>query len=176
MDILRTWLATGVHKFTVDPRRRLGGHGSARQVVAGDRQSGQAPSGAWSGLASALDRHTVRSGMAELSPEERRVVTLAYLEGRSNREIALILGVSVSTVRRRLWAALGRLESYIFGTGTWLSAILLVGVGYVVDRASRLTRSVQVVGAGDWAHKLTATVAGTHSGSERRGGGGHPHP
>ena len=42
-----------------------------------------------------------------------------------------------------------------------LSAILLLGVGYVTARASRLTRSVQVVGAGDWAHKLTATVAVT---------------
>ncbi len=161
MDVLRTWLATGVHKFTVDPRRRLGGHTRARQLLADDRQDGQASSGAWAGLASALDRHTVRSGMAELSPEERQVVTLAYLEGRSNREIASILGVSVSTVRRRLWAALGQLESYIFGTGTWLSAILLLGVGYVTDRASRLTRSVQVFGAGDWAHKLTATVAVT---------------
>ena len=109
MDVLRTWLATGVHKFTVDPRRRLGGHGRARQLLADDRQEGQASSSAWSGLASALDRHTVRSGMAELSPEERQVVTLAYLEGRSNREIASSLSISESTVKAHVAGILNKL-------------------------------------------------------------------
>lgn len=112
-------------------------------------------SGNWQSLASALDRHTVRSGMSELSPDQRKVITLAYLEGRSNREIAAILGVSVSTVRRRLWAALKRLDAYISRTGTWLSALLVFSAAYVLARLSRLA------GSGDWTQKLVSTVAVT---------------
>ena len=93
--------------------------------------------------------------MSELSAEERQVITLAYLEGHSNREIATMLGVSVSTVRRRLWLALKRLDLYISRTGTWLSAILLLGIGYVVDRAAKLGRWASA----DWSHKVASTVA-----------------
>ncbi len=95
--------------------------------------------------------------MSELSPDERRVITLAYLEGRSNREIAATLGVSVSTVRRRLWAALQRLDAYISRTGTWLSAILLLGAGYLIDRTAQLGRWANA----DWTHKVASTVAVT---------------
>jgi hypothetical protein len=95
--------------------------------------------------------------MSELSPDERRVITLAYLEGRTNREIAAILGVSVSTVRRRLWAALKRLDAYIGRTGTWLSTFLLLAAAYVLYRPSRLARSI--AGSSDWSQKLVSTVA-----------------
>jgi hypothetical protein len=93
--------------------------------------------------------------MAELSADERRVITLAYLEGRTNGEIAAILGVSISTVRRRLWAALKGLEAYISRTGTWLSAIVLLGAAYVIERTARLGRWANV----DLTHKLASTVA-----------------
>jgi len=155
MEAMRSWLANGIHKFAVDPRRRHGRHVQARQLLAEDPGSGQPSSGRWQSLASALHRHTVRAGMAELSADERRVITLAYLEGRSNREIAAILGVSISTVRRRLWGALKRLEAYIGRTGTWLSAIVLLGAAYVIERTARLGRWANV----DLTHKLASTVA-----------------
>lgn len=155
MDAVRSWLATGMHTFAIDPRRRRGQHRRARQLLADDRRSGSPTSGSWQSLASALDRHTVRGGMSELSPDERKVITLAYLEGRTNREIAAMLGVSVSTVRRRLWAALKRLDLYISRTGTWLSAILVASAAYVLGRLTRLT------GTGDWTQKLVSTVAVT---------------
>jgi hypothetical protein len=155
MDAIRSWLATGMHTFAIDPRRRRGHYGRARHLLADDRQTGSSTSGTWQSLASALDRHTVRSGMSELSPDERKVITLAYLEGRSNREIAAILGVSVSTARRRLWAALKRLDAYISRTGTWLSALLVFSSAWVLGRLTRLT------GSGDWSQKLVSTVAVT---------------
>jgi RNA polymerase sigma factor (sigma-70 family) len=159
-DALRSWLAKGIHTFAVDPRRRLGGHGRARQVLAGDRRpAGLGSSEPWQSIASALSRDTVHGGMAELSAEERRVITLAYLEGRTNREIAATLGVSVSTARRRQWSALRRLDRYISRTGTWISTILLVGVGYAVERGTKLARSANVVGSADWTHKLASTIA-----------------
>lgn len=93
--------------------------------------------------------------MTQLSADERRVITLAYLEGRTNREIAAILGVSVSTVRRRLWVALAQLDAYISRTRTWLSAIVLLGAGSLIARAHRLERAANA----DWTHKLASTVA-----------------
>ncbi|HXC75479.1 MAG TPA: sigma-70 family RNA polymerase sigma factor [Candidatus Acidoferrum sp.] len=155
LDAVRSWLANGHHIFGVDPRRRLGHHGRAKQLLADDVQTHHASGGEWQALASALDRHTIRGGMAELSAEERRVVTLAYLEGRTNREIAAILGVSVSTVRRRLWIALKRLDAYVSRTRSWLSAIILLGAGYLVAHAHKLDR----LAATDWSQKVASTVA-----------------
>jgi hypothetical protein len=152
---MRSWLANGIHKFAIDPRRQRGRHGNARQMLAEDLGSGQVSSGRWQSLASALHRHTVRAGMAELSEDEQRVITLAYLEGRTNREIAGMLGVSVSTVRRRLWVALKHLEAYINRSGTWVSTVLLLGVAYVVDRTAKIGRWANV----DFTHRLVSTVA-----------------
>jgi RNA polymerase sigma factor (sigma-70 family) len=155
IDTLRSWLANGIHKFAVDPRRRRGRHRQARQLLAEDLGSGPAASGRWQALASALHRHTVRAGMSELSAEERRVITLAYLEGRTNAEIAGMLGISVSTVRRRLWKALKHLEAYINRSRTWLSAVLLLGTAYVIERTTKLGRWANI----EWTHKLISTVA-----------------
>jgi Sigma-70, region 4 len=155
MDALRSWLANGNHIFGVDPRRRHGHHGHARQLLAEDLPADKASSGEWQALASALDRHTVRGGMAELSAEERRVITLAYLEGRTNGEIALMLGVSVSTVRRRLWFGLKRLEAYVSRTRSWVSAVLVLGAGYVLERTVKLGHTL----GADWAHKVASTAA-----------------
>jgi hypothetical protein len=87
------------------------------------------------------------------------VITLAYLEGRTNREIAAMLGVSVSTVSRRLWLGLKRLEAYISRTGTWLSTFLLLAAAYVLYRPARMARSVGAAASGDWTQRLVSTVA-----------------
>src|ERR1700674_2119922 len=148
VDGLRLWLVSGLHKFAVDPRRRLGGHGRARQVLSKDQGPPPEPSGALQSLASTLDRHTVLGGMTELSPEERRVIMLAYIEGRTNREIAAVLGVSIGTVKRRLQIALDQLDTYFSRTGTWLFLVLLLGAGYAAGAANRLGRSVTAIGSG----------------------------
>lgn len=157
LEAMRSWLVNGVH--LVDRRRRFGQHGRARELLVDDR-SEYGASERWQALASALHRHTVRGGLSELSPEERRVITLAYLEGRTNREIAAMLGVSVTTARRRLWAALQRLEAYITGTGVWLTALVLAVVAYATAHAARLGRWTTVAAhSSDKAQRLTATVA-----------------
>jgi hypothetical protein len=157
-DAMRSWLARGIHTFGVDPRR-LGGRGNARRVLGEDRWSAIPTAGAWRDLASALQRHTLHNALTRLSAAERQVVTLAYLEGRSNRQIAATLGVSVSTVRRRLWLGLEHLDEYVRRTGTWVSSILLLGLVYVIDRSTRLGRFANPAGATDWTHRLVATVA-----------------
>jgi DNA-binding CsgD family transcriptional regulator len=158
-DALRVWLVSGIHKFAVDPRRRLGSHARARQLLTQDFPDPATSAGKWQSLASTLDRHTVLGGMTELSPQERRVLMLAYLEGCTNREIAIGLGLSAATVRRLLRRALKRIDTYLTQTGTWIYAILLLGAGHVVDAATRLGRSGNAHGSAEWTYKLVSTAA-----------------
>jgi hypothetical protein len=157
-DAIWSWLVRGIHTVGIDPRR-LGGRGHARRVLGEDRRLAPGAAGGWRDLASALQRHTIHNALTHLNAEERQVVNLAYLEGRTNRQIAAILGVSVSTVRRRLWFALEHLDEYVRRTGTWVSAILLLGVVYLIDRWARLGRLADGAASADWQHKLVASVA-----------------
>lgn len=159
VDAVRFWLVSGIHKFAVDPRRRLGRHALARQLLTQEYPPQPESAGAWRSLASTLDRHTVLGGMTELSSQERRALVLAYLEGRTNREIAIGLGLSVGTVRRLLRTALERIDIYLTRTGTWLVAIVLLGAGHVTDAATRLGRPANTFGSAEWAPNLVSTAA-----------------
>jgi len=157
LDPMRTWLVNGERK--VDRRRRFGIHGRARgMLVVDEPQNGDA--GRWHGLTSSLTRHTVRGGLSELKPEEQRVISLAYLQGRTNQEIADELGVSLTTARRRLWTALKRLEDYIAGVGVWLTALLVAAGAFLLTRVTRLVNSVNALAASpDKAERLAAAVS-----------------
>jgi hypothetical protein len=155
LDAMRSWLVNGVQ--SVDPRRRFGSHGRARELLVAD--SSKSGSERWQALAAALHRHTVRGGLSELQPDERHVITLAYLQGLTNREIAAVLGVSVTTVQRRLLFALGRLEAYIGRTGVWLSAVILVAAAYALRPGATLVRWVTTAaGAPDRAQRVATTL------------------
>jgi len=157
LDAMRSWLANGVQ--LVDRRRRFGSHGRAREMLVADQPAAQIGSERWQALAAALHRHTVRGGLSELGPEQRRVITLAYLEGRTNREIAAMLGVSVTTVRRRLWIALGLLEAYIGRTGIWLSALILVAATSALRPAARVGHWVTTAaGSTDRIQRVASTL------------------
>lgn len=150
LDSVRSWLANGAQM--VDRRRRFGGHGRTRKLLVVDPASRPSASERWHSTTSALQRHTVGGALSELEPQHRRVITLAYLEGRTNRQIAAALGVSVATARRRLWKALERLEMYVSAAGAWLAALLVGFSVYVLSRLARLTESA------DSAQKVAATV------------------
>jgi hypothetical protein len=159
VDALRLWLTSGIHMFAVDPRRRLGRHARVRQLLTQDCPTPPGSAGAWQSLASTLDRHTVLGGMTELSSQERRVLTLAYLEGCTNREIAVGLGLSVGTVRLLLRKALKGIDTYLTRTGTWIYAILLLGAGHVIGAASRFGRATRFVGSAEWTQVLGSAAA-----------------
>jgi hypothetical protein len=157
LDAMRSWLVSGVQ--FVDPRRRFGSHSRARELLVADQQVDPTTSRRWQGLAAALHRHTVQSGLSELQPDERHVITLAYLEGHTNGEIAALLGVSVKTVQRRLLFALGRLDAYIGRTGVWLSALILVAAAYAMRPLTYGVRVVNTAAASpDRAQRLAATL------------------
>lgn len=149
-DAIRSWLLRGVSPFGHE--RRSGGRRNARRVLGDDAT----PVGGWQGLASALQRHTLHDALVRLDPEERRIVTLAYLQGRTNRQIAVLMGIPVSAVGRRLSAALDHLDAFVRRTGSWTAGILLLGLSYVSVRAARLGHSVT---SANWQDKAAASVA-----------------
>jgi RNA polymerase sigma factor (sigma-70 family) len=158
-DAVRSWLVRGIHEFEVDPRRRRGEHARAKELLLGDSRE-RHDTDHWHKLAAAIHRHTLQGGLGQLHPDERRLVTLAYLDGLTNREIAKALGVSVSTIHRRLAAAVENLEAYISRSGAWLSAVVLALAGGATLRMSRLGRSaMDFAGKADWPQKLAATLA-----------------
>jgi hypothetical protein len=150
LDSVRSWLASGAQ--VVDRRRRFGGHGRTRKLLVVDPASRPKASEGWHSTTSALQRHTVGGALSELEPQHRRVITLAYLEGQTNRQIAATLGVSVATARRRLWAALEKLEMYVSAAGAWLAALLVGFSVYVLSRLAKATESA------DTAQRVAATV------------------
>ena len=149
----------GEHKVAADSRRRLGGHSLIRRLLVGATGSAPRTSGRWQALASALNRHTIEGGLSKLSPDDRRLITLAYKQGRTNREIAMMLGISISTVARRLSAALERLDRYVHRAGAWISTIVLLGVAYTYGRSSTAVRAGRAVGSGSWQGSGTWATA-----------------
>lgn len=154
-DAMRSWLVRGIHPFAVATRRSRARRNASR--VLGDDQSLAANrNGGWRELASALQRHTLHNALIHLDPVERQIVTLAYLQGRTNRQIAAVMGVSVRTVSRRLSQALDHLDDYVRRTRGWVSATLLVGLSYLAARVGRVANGAS---ATDWTHRVAATVA-----------------
>jgi len=124
---LRSWVVGGTRRTAIDPRRRSGANAKARRLLTSDEARRAGVYGGWLGLVAALQRHTVRDAMAEMPKEDRNILTLAYLHGHTNDQIAQALNVSVRTVSRRLTNALGKLEEHVTSLGVWmLSAVLLV--------------------------------------------------
>jgi len=124
---MRSWLVRGTRKFSVDRRRRFGRHGQSRRLLAAGGTDNLGTRGSWQDVVAALQRQAVHSALAQLHGADRQILNQAYLQGRSNREIAELLGVSVSTVRRRISSALGHLDDYVKQARIWVTAMALFG-------------------------------------------------
>jgi DNA-binding CsgD family transcriptional regulator len=152
---MRSWLVRGIHPFAVAARSSRTRRNASR-VLGDDQSLATDRNGGWRELASALQRHTLHNALIHLDPVERQIVTLAYLQGRTNRQIAALMGVSVRTVSRRLSQALDHLDDYVRRTRGWIASTLLVGLGYLSARAGRVANSAA---ASDWTHRVAATIA-----------------
>ena len=147
---MRWWLVHGTRKFAIDQRRRFGRHGESRRLLAVDAAKGSGSRGSWHDVVAALQRQAVHSALAQLRKTDRQILTLAYLQGHTNREIAVRLGVSVRTVSRRLAAALARLDALVRHAGVFMASVAVVWIGHL--RAARWPGGMSTAAA------ATATV------------------
>ncbi len=103
----RTWIYTLVRNRTIDLKRAAAREANAFQLYAhehGDEAStdpSQMTQAAGAQAAAFLD---------ELPPEQARVLLLAYIEGKSHREIATQLDIPIGTVKSRARLAFQRLR------------------------------------------------------------------
>ena len=100
---VRTWLAIRMRSRALDLQKsarvsRNSGDGGLELVV--DDTEGASP-----------DHRRVRSALAELGQEQRRVLELAYFEGLSCSEIAERIAIPIGTVKSRIAAGLDRLRA-----------------------------------------------------------------
>ena len=56
-------------------------------------------------------RHEVRAALADLPPEQRQVLEMAYFGGKTQVRIAEELGIPLGTVKTRTFAALRKLRA-----------------------------------------------------------------
>jgi RNA polymerase sigma-70 factor (ECF subfamily) len=116
---LRTWLLTLVRNRSIDKlrsRRSRSGRETDLELAAAaaTQASGSDP---WDEVALAAEQHAVRTALARLPVEQRQAVELAYFGGYSQREIAEMTKVPLSTVKGRMRLALEKLRSYLEGKG-----------------------------------------------------------
>ncbi len=103
---LSTWLMAIAHNIAVDRLRH--DRGPARpSLVLMDELPEPAPREEEDGV---LDRETARRALAGLSVGERSLLSLAYFQGWTAREIAEAQSVPLGTVKTRLRAALIKLR------------------------------------------------------------------
>jgi RNA polymerase sigma-70 factor, ECF subfamily len=92
---LRAWLYRVAHNLVVDEcrRRRYRDHDPLDERVASSTEdvARQAEAAIW--------REQAQAVLAELTPQQRSVIILRFLEGYDNREISKILDTSVGAVK-----------------------------------------------------------------------------
>lgn len=102
---VRTWLAIRMRSRALDRQKsarvsRQSGDDSVLERVAVE-----------GGVDLGPDQARVRTALGSLSPDQRRVVELAYFEGQSCSEIAGALSVPIGTVKSRMAAAMAKLRT-----------------------------------------------------------------
>ena len=71
----------------------------------------------WDAVAGSLDRDRVRTALAELPPEQRETLEMAYWGGMTQQEIATVTSTPIGTVKSRARLGLRRLEKVFRADG-----------------------------------------------------------
>lgn len=110
-----TWLLTLIHHKAVDAVRREST--VRRRVVpapeAGEEWSPTPVPGADQAAIARVAAGQVREALHRLPAEQRQVLALAYFGGHTQREIAVITGAPLGTVKSRMFAGVQRLRSLL---------------------------------------------------------------
>src|SRR6202022_2544661 len=114
---LRTWLITAVRNRSIDHLRGRGAHERQELELQPELAEPAPRSDPWREVSLSLERMAVREGVGSLPSEQRQTIQLAYFGGYSQREIADMTQVPVSTVKGRMRLGLEKLSSYLHEIG-----------------------------------------------------------
>jgi len=131
-----TWLLTLIHHKAVDAVRRESTI-RRRMVAAPEAGEDWSPTPAPGADQAAMARVAagqVRAALHRLPAEQRQVLALAYFGGHTQREIAVLTGVPLGTVKSRMFTAVQRLRSLL---ADQLGPDTLVAEARVVREAKR---------------------------------------
>jgi RNA polymerase sigma-70 factor (ECF subfamily) len=114
---LRTWLMTAVRNRAIDYLRGRGAHERQEREITTELPAAGSGSDPWREVSASLEREAIREALNKLPSEQRQAVELSYFGGYTNREIAAMIRVPLSTVKGRMRLALEKLHSYLQGRG-----------------------------------------------------------
>jgi RNA polymerase sigma-70 factor (ECF subfamily) len=131
-----SWLLAVVHHKAVDAVRReeslrrrqaLAGEGLVLDVTVAARE---VEDDVWTRMVSA----EVRTALGELSSPQREALTLAYYGGYTQREVAVLTGAPLGTVKTRMLSGMRRLKEELGRSGAdGISGGALGGTGQVEE-------------------------------------------
>ena len=102
-----TWIATIARNLRIDIARRETRSRLSQVYEILDEDGPEQPDAAVSGAERDV---RIRAAMTELSPDQYRVVELAFLEGLSHQDVARRLAIPLGTVKSRLRLAMSHLR------------------------------------------------------------------
>jgi RNA polymerase sigma-70 factor (ECF subfamily) len=104
--------------LTIARRRAIDRVRSTVAEAARERRDGEVPP-AWDQVSETveeiIDRERLTSSLDSLSGPQRQAIVLAFYDGHTHSEIAVILGVAVGTVKSRIRVGLERLRDSMHG-------------------------------------------------------------
>jgi RNA polymerase sigma-70 factor (ECF subfamily) len=110
---LRAWLYRVAHNLVVDEARRR----VHRDHEPLDREQAAARQDVETSVQAALLKRQARAALEELTPKQRAVIILKYLEGYDNREVARMLDISVGAAKSLQHRALAAMRKKLAATG-----------------------------------------------------------
>lgn len=110
-----TWLLTLVHHKAVDAVRRESGvrRRTVSAAQAGEEWSPALVPGADDEALAEVAAGQVREALRRLPVEQRQALALAYYGGHTQREVAVLTGVPLGTVKSRMFAGVARLRTLL---------------------------------------------------------------
>ena len=106
---VKTWLLTIVHNRSIDRIRSAKSRGGTVELEVADYAG--ITTDPWDEVADRLDGAQVREAVAELPPDQRTAVELAYFQGLTHQEIAEQTDIPLGTIKGRLRLGLRKLST-----------------------------------------------------------------
>ena len=125
----RNWLMTGMRNGPIYRRRVRGAHKGLKRMLVEGMTNDDDKAHTWQRFSGAMVRQAVDEAVSSLPPRQKQLIKLAYFSDLSNREIALGLGITLSSVERGLRDAIARVSEYVErGKGAGRKAIYAIGL------------------------------------------------